>query len=84
MENLWAGLPLVEHDRATAVGLLGMGHAGPLGFRWLGEEAGEAPMGIGLVLVGASFLFTVWEYLVLTRRDVRGLLGVTFAPAQME
>ncbi|MFH5802851.1 hypothetical protein [Alienimonas sp. DA493] len=46
---------------------------GPLDVTLSGEPAGEAPLLVGLGVVGALLALVVWEYRVLTRPDVRRL-----------
>jgi hypothetical protein len=62
------GIPIVALIFMTASGLLD--------FNLFGQKVGDAPKGLGLVLLALMFALTVWQYRVLTRPDVRRLFGV--------
>jgi len=68
---LWIGMigmPLIA--------ILMLSHSGPLDIGVFGHKVGNASKGFGLVFAIILFLFTVWQYWVLTRPDVRRLFGV--------
>ena len=55
------------------IGLLFLGHSGPLDFNVFGQKTGHAPKELGLAMVLVFFLYSIWQYHVLTRSDVRAL-----------
>jgi hypothetical protein len=56
-----------------AIGFLFLGHSGPLDFTFFGEKVGYASKEFGLAMIVALFIYTIWQYRVLTRPDVRHL-----------
>jgi hypothetical protein len=52
------------------IGFLVLGHSGPLDFTVFGERVGYASKEFGFAMVAALFIYTVWQYRVLTRPDV--------------
>lgn len=59
------GLPIV--------GFQFLHYSGPLNFGIYGRELGSFTKEIGLAVIMISFLFTLWQFRVLTRPDVRSL-----------
>ena len=55
------------------LGMLMLASPGQLRLTVFGQQAGEAPMELGLLLLLVLFLLALWQYRVLTRRDVRAL-----------
>lgn len=55
------------------IGFLFLGHSGPLDFSIFGQKVGYASKEFGLTIVVVSFVYTLWQYRVLTRRDVQCL-----------
>ncbi|MHC4214426.1 MAG: hypothetical protein ACYSWP_13760 [Planctomycetota bacterium] len=53
-----------------------LSHSGPLDFKVFGQKVGHIPKEVGLVISVLLFLFSLWQYRVLTRPDVRRLFGV--------
>lgn len=53
------------------IGFVFLGHSGPLDFTIFGQKAGYAPKEFGVVMIVVLFVYTFWQYRVLTRRDVR-------------
>ena len=62
----WIGL-----IAAPIIGLLFLSHSGPLDFSILGQKVGHASKESGVAVVLVFFIYTIWQYRVLTRRDVR-------------
>jgi hypothetical protein len=50
--------------------------SGPAEFTLFGQNVGQAPKGLGVVIAALAFGLAVWQYRVLTRPDVRRLFGV--------
>lgn len=64
----WIGLIAVP-----LVGFFFMIHPGPLDFIIFGQKVGHASKGLGLAMIVITFAYTLWQYRVLTRDDVRKL-----------
>lgn len=62
----WLGL-----IAAPIIGLLFLNHSGPLDFNVFGEKVGHASKELGIVVVIAFFVYSIWQYRVLTRSDIR-------------
>ena len=62
-------------------GPLIQGRWGSLDLWWWGQVMGDMQKEIVIPIVGVMFLLALWQYHVLTRRDVRELFGATLAPA---
>lgn len=65
---IWIGL-----IACPIIGGLFLWNSGPLDFTVFGQKNGNVPKVFGVALVVGFFVFLVWEYRVLTRRDVRRL-----------
>ena len=57
------------------------GRWGSLDLWWWGQVMGEVQKEIVVPIVGVMFLLALWQYLVLTSRDVKELFAVTVTPA---
>jgi hypothetical protein len=64
----WIGLIAIP-----IIGILFLGHSGRLDFSLFGQKVGHAPKELGVGMVVVLFVYTVWQYRVLTREDVRFL-----------
>ena len=62
----WLGLLF-----APIVALVMFNHAGPLDLKFFGQKIGTAGIEFGLLICVALFLYSLWQYRVLTRRDVK-------------
>ncbi len=58
------------------IGLIFLSYSGPLDLNVYGQTVGHVPKGVGLVAIAAILVFTVWQYRVLTRPEVRELFGL--------
>ncbi len=56
----------------------------PLRYTVFGQEMGEAPKGVGVVVAVVGFALALWQYWVLTRPRVRCLFGVPAEPSAAE
>ncbi len=63
---LWIGLIVYP-----IIGFMLLNYSGPLNFNFFGQQAGHASNEFTLTLVTAFFIYTLWQYHVLTREDVR-------------
>ena len=64
----WIGLIVIP-----IIGILFLSHSGPLDFSLFGQKVGHASRELGVGMVVVLFVYTVWQYRVLTREDVRYL-----------
>ncbi len=55
------------------IGLLFLDHSGSLDVNIFGEKVGYASKEFGVGMVVGLFSYTIWQYRVLTRPDVRHL-----------
>jgi hypothetical protein len=62
----WIGL-----IAAPIIGLLFIGHSGPLDFSVFGQKIGHASKELGVAMILVIFIYSIWQYRTLTRRDVR-------------
>jgi len=58
------------------IALLFMASQGPLDFKVFGQKVGHISKELGLAIAVIMFLLSFWQYLVLTRPDVRTLFGI--------
>lgn len=76
----WIGL-----IAAPIIGLLFLSHPGPLDFSVFGQKVGHAPKELGVSMVLILFIYSIWQYRTLTRRDVRLLfMDRGYPAARME
>jgi hypothetical protein len=64
----WLGLIAIP-----IIGFLFLGHSGPLDFSVFGQKVGHVSKELGVGMVVVIFVYTVWQYRILTRADVRCL-----------
>lgn len=57
--------------------LIALGYRGPVDFIVFGQKMGYVPKELAFLFAAALFLYSVWQYRVLTRPAVRKLFGLT-------
>lgn len=55
------------------IGFLFLNHPGPLDYRVFGQKVGHVSKELGVVMALVFFIYTIWQYRILTRKEVRHL-----------
>jgi len=55
------------------IGFMFLGHPNPLDFSIFGQKVGVVSKQVGVAMAALLFVYTLWQYRVLTREDVRRL-----------
>lgn len=58
------------------IGIMFLGHPGPLDFSIFGQKVGVVSKQVGVAMAALLFIYTLWQYRALTREDVRRLFIV--------
>ena len=70
---VWTCLVIIT---VPVIGFMFLGHTGPLDFSIFGQKVGIVSKQVGVAMAALLFVYTLWQYRVLTREDVRRLFIV--------